>query len=83
MRNKDFKTFVEDLKKVEILDQYGPELALIKPGNWEYFIAWAKSIGYNFDFNEIKSYFENHKEVLEKIAQHPVMGTWSTMLYVQ
>jgi len=80
---KDFEDLVEDFKKPEILEKYGPELALIKPGNWSYFIEWARLIGYDFELNDLKSYFATRKEVLEKIAQHPTHGVWGTTLHAQ
>jgi hypothetical protein len=80
---KDFEDLVEDFKKPEILEKYGSELALIKPGNWNDFIKWARSIGYDFELNDLKVYFENRKEVLENIAQHPSHGDWGTTLHAQ
>jgi hypothetical protein len=83
MAVKGFDEFVEDFKKDEVFERYGPELALIKPGNWNHFIEWARAIGYEFDLNDLKCYFVTRKEVLEKIAQHPTHGAWGTTLHTQ
>lgn len=81
MKTMDFNALVEDLKKKEVLEKHGPEIALIKPGKWDYFINWATSKGYQFDIHHVRSYFENRGEVMRQLARHAVMGVWGATLF--
>ncbi len=74
---KDFFTFIEDLKKEHILNELGPEIALITPGRWDYFINWAKKRGYlNVNSADIRSHFQKNPGILKKLAELEKMQDW-------
>jgi hypothetical protein len=74
---KDFKALIEDLRNDEIRSKYGPELALIPPGQWDWLVKWAKTKGYDFTVADVKAHFTPPGAKLEDVAHTlPTGAPW-------
>jgi len=81
MEVKNFSTLVNDLKNKATLEKLGPEIALIEPGHWDYFISWASTHGYSCTVDGITEYFKDKdQDSLLESQQNGYLQTWMNAL---
>lgn len=75
---KNFDTLLEDLKNEQILNQMGPGLALLKPGDWKGLVKWGAHFGYVFTLQDVSAYFSQNPKIFTMLSKNSFLSGWSS-----